>query len=73
MANLKDLEISIRMAAKNVCSSKESLSKDERKKLMEACDQLKASLETPIDLAFKLVFAVCHQLVTVYLHRHGGI
>lgn len=58
MANLETLETSIRTTAKEICSSKGNLSKDERKKLIAACDQLKASLETPVDFAFKLVFAV---------------
>ena len=59
MAHLNNLEQSVRMAAKDIYSSNKSLSKDEKKNLIAACDELKASLETPIDLAFKLVFTVC--------------
>jgi len=47
-----------------------SLKESERRQLLQACDRLKNKLETPFDLASRLVFSVC-RVSRVKTHRLG--
>lgn len=63
MADLSSLKAKIDAAVGFISTENTVIDDEIRKALIAACDQLKGVLESPVDVASKLVFAV-FQLVT---------
>ena len=67
MADYNDLKVQLDAAAESLSKGNVNFDNEGRKSLIAACDKLKATLESPLDVAFRLVFSVCQPLTSPQL------